>query len=68
MRHFNTVVRCVVLTFVLVASAVSIAGLTPAPKTETESLAIKEAPAAPQEKPFTTSQQEVAQIELAGTG
>jgi hypothetical protein len=52
----------------LVASAVSIAGLTPAPKTATESLAIKEAPAAPQVKTFTTSQQEVAQTELGGTG
>jgi hypothetical protein len=68
LRHFNTIVQCVVLTFVLVASAVSIAALTPAPKTATESLAIKEAPAAVEEKTFTTSQQEGAQTKLGGTG
>ena len=68
MRHFNTIVRAIVLSFVLVASAISIAALTPAPKIETGSLAIKEAPAAPQVKTFTTSKQEVAQTELGGTG
>jgi hypothetical protein len=61
-------VRCVVLTFVLVASAVSIAGLAPATKTQTESFAIKAAPATPEEKTFTNSQQEVTQTELGGTG
>jgi hypothetical protein len=68
LESFNTVVRCTVLTFVFVAGAVSIAGLSPVQKNATESLATEQAPVAPVEKPFTSSEQKALQADLGSTG
>ena len=65
MKLFNAAVRFTVLTFVLVAGGVSIAGLAPATDTAPESMAIKQTPV---DEPVATTKQEAADTGLGTTG
>ena len=69
METFKTAVRCTVFAFVIVAGAVSFAGLDPETKAEAESVAADNVvDNSTQEKPLTTSKKEVVIADEGATG
>ena len=69
METFKTAVRCTVFAFVIVAGAVSFAGLDPETKAEAGSVAADNVvDNSAQEKSFTTSKKEVVIADVETTG
>jgi len=69
LETFKTAVRCTVFAFVIVAGAVSFAGLDPETKAEAESVAADNlVDNSAQEKSLTTSKKEVVIADVGATG